>query len=313
MRLGVRAVASQLGQAAVMLVAISAVSFGLLGLARGDVATAVVQARGGSVSPEAVAAERHRLGLDRSAAQRYLSTLGRAAHGDLGLSVRTGRAVSGEVRTRLPATLVLAAAGSLVTVVVGLAIGLAEAAGRWAVLGGVVRGASLVAISVPAFALAFALVAAFALRLGWFPTQGTGSWRTLVLPAVVLGLAPGATLGRVLSNRLREVMTEPYYLTARAQGCSTAACLLRCALPNAAVTSLVVGGNLLAAVVTGTLVVEELFGWPGLGSYLIAALRFRDWYPLQASVLVVAALAVLVRSASLALAAAIDPRARVAR
>jgi peptide/nickel transport system permease protein len=90
-------------------------------------------------------------------------------------------------------------------------------------------------------------------------------------------------------------------------------CLLRCALPNAAVTALVVAGNLLALVVTGTLVVEELFGWPGLGSYLVDALRFRDWYPLQASVLVLAALAVVVRGISLMLAAALDPRTKVAQ
>ncbi|MGH3768682.1 MAG: ABC transporter permease [Pseudonocardiaceae bacterium] len=304
--------ASRLGQLVLVLLALSALSFGLLGLTRGDTATAVVKARGGTVTPEAVADERHHLGLDQPAIAQYLTTLRRAAQGDLGTSVRTGRQVADEVGTRLGPTLILAGAGSLVTIAVGLGIGLIEASTRSALLDTTMRGASLVAISVPPFALAFALVAVLALQLGWLPTQGTQSWRALILPAVVLGLAPGAALGRVLSNRLREVMAEPYYVTTRAQGFSTAACLLRCALPNAAVTALVVGGNLLALVVTGTLVVEELFGWPGLGSYLIDALRFRDWYPLQAGVLALAALAVAVRGVSLVLAAALDPRTRVA-
>jgi peptide/nickel transport system permease protein len=306
-------VLSRLAQMIVVLLALSALSFALLSLARGDTATAVVKARGGSVSPEAVADERHRLGLDQPPIEQYLTMLRRALLGDFGTSVRTGRPVTAELHNRLMPTLILASAGALITIAVGLSIGLIEASSRSSLLHSSVRGASLVAISVPPFALAFALVAAFSLQLGWFPTQGTGSARSLVLPAVVLGLAPGAALGRVLSNRLREVTAEPYYVTARAQGFSTAVCLLRCALPNAAVTALVVAGNLLALVVTGTLVVEELFGWPGLGSYLVDALRFRDWYPLQASVLVLAALAVVVRGISLMLAAALDPRTKVAQ
>jgi peptide/nickel transport system permease protein len=231
--------------------------------------------------------------------------------------VRTGRPVSEEVAARLGPTLRLAAAGSAVAVMAGLAIGLAEAALRGrspspVSLSPVLRATSLVLVCVPPFALAFALVAVFSLGLGWLPTQGTRGARALVLPALVLGLPAGATIGRVLFTRLREVLAEPYLVTAAAQGESAAARLLLWALPNAAVTTLVAGGNVLAGITSGTLVVERLFGWPGLGAYLIDALQYRDWCPLQTSVLVLAVLIVAVRGLTLMLAAILDPRARVA-
>jgi peptide/nickel transport system permease protein len=263
------------------------------------------------VTPERVSAERARLGLDRPLPERYVRGLVAAAHGDLGVSVRSGRPVGEEVAVRLGPTLRLAAAGGVVAVVVGLAIGLGEAALRGRSAGPALRAASLVLVCVPPFALAFALVAVFSLGLGWLPTQGTRGARALVLPALVLGLPAGAAIGRVLFTRLREVLAEPYLVTAAAQGEPAAARLLLWALPNAAVTTLVAGGNVLAGVASGTLVVERLFGWPGLGAYLIDALQYRDWYPLQASVLVLAMLIVAVRGLTLMVAAVLDPRARV--
>ncbi len=297
-----------------IILVISMVSFSLLGFTKGDVATAAVAAKGLAVTSERVAAERHRLGLDLPAAQRYLNTLGRALHGDFGVSVRTGREVTGEVVDRLVPTVTLVAAGGLVTVLVGLLFGLVETIARGRVVPALLRGVCLVFVSLPGFALAFLLVALFSVELGWFPTQGmSGGRRALVLPALVLGLPAGAALGRVLATRLQELRSEQDLVTARAQGYPRTACILRWALPNAAVTSLVVGGNLLALLVTSTIVVEQIFGWPGIGSYLIDSLRFRDWHPLQASVLLLAALAICARGLSLALAAAVDPRARVAQ
>ncbi|MEV8515172.1 ABC transporter permease [Dactylosporangium sp. NPDC051484] len=307
----VAAAAARLAEMAALVLAISLVSFGLLLLARGDAASSVVREQGGAVSHARIEAERHRLGLDLPAPQRYADMLTRAVRGDLGVSIRSGRPVSGEIAARIGPTVTLALAGSVVAIVVGLFIGLAEAAARGWFVPALLRGGSLLLVSVPGFALAFGLVAQFSLRLGWFPTQGTdaGAW-SLVLPALVLGLPAGAALGRVLSTRLREVLAEPYLVTARAQGHSRLTCLLRWALPNATVTSLVVAGNILAALGTGTLVVEEVFGWPGLGSYLIAALRYRDWYPLNAAVLLLCVVVIVVRGVSLSLATIVDERAR---
>ncbi|MFC0531832.1 ABC transporter permease [Phytohabitans kaempferiae] len=310
---GPAAVAGRVVEMAALALVVSLVSFGLLALTRGDAAASVVREQGGAVTEERIAAERHRLGLDLPVHERYVLMLGRAVTGDLGSSIRTGRPVATEVAERIGPTLTLALAGSLVALLVGLLIGLAENAATGRVVPALSRGLSLLLVSVPAFALAFALVAQFSVRLGWFPTQGmSGGVRALLLPALVLGLPAGAALGRVLSSRLREVMAEPYLVMARAQGYSRTSCLLRAALPNAAVTSLVVAGNILAVLGTSTLVVEEVFGWPGLGSYLISALRYRDWQPLQASVLLLSVVVIVSRGATLALAALLDPRARSA-
>jgi ABC-type dipeptide/oligopeptide/nickel transport system permease component len=304
-----RAVASRLAEGLLTAVAISFLSSILLLLSRGDVAVAAVQERGAPVTVEAVASERARLGLDLPFLERYLNFLERAVHGDFGVSVRTGHAVWGDIAERLGPTLVLAAAGSAVAVVVALAVGLGEALSPVGAVRGVSRALTLVLVSVPGFALAFLLVSVVSLRWGWLPTQGTGSVRTLVLPALVLGLPAGAALGRVLSTRLREVLGEPYLVTARAQGFSHRTAVVRWALPNAGVTTLVVGGNILAALASGTLVVEELFGWPGIGSYLVDSLRYRDGFALQASILVLSVLIIGVRMASLLMATLLDPRA----
>lgn len=307
-----RAALGRLGETLAVVAVVSALSFLLLGFTRGDAATASVRAQGVPVTPERVAAERARLGLDRPPLQRYAATVARAVRGDLGISLRTGRPVAPEVAARLGPTLRLATAGGGVAIVVGVGLGLAETASRRRALGPGLRTASLVAVCIPPFALAFGLVAVLGLALGWLPTQGMHGARSLVMPALVLGLPAGAAIGRVLHTRLEEVLAEPYLVTAAAYGEPAAARLLRWAVPNAAVTTLVVGGNVLAGVASGTLVVERLFGWPGLGAYLIDALQYRDWYPLQASVLLLAVLIVGVRGLALMLAAIIDPRARVA-
>ncbi|MGH3815364.1 MAG: ABC transporter permease [Pseudonocardiaceae bacterium] len=309
-----RSVLGRLVEMSAIILVTSMVSFSLLGFTKGDVATAAVQAKGIAVTTERVEAERHRLGLDLPVAQRYLNAIDRALHGDFGVSVRTGREVSSEIVERLGPTITLTVAGSLLGVLVGVLSALVETVVRGRVVPALLRGLSMVFVSLPGFALAFLLVAVFSLELGWFPTQGmSGGMSTLVLPALVLGLPAGAALGRVLSTRLRELLSEQYLVTARAQGYTRTECILRWALPNAAVTSLVVGGNILALLVTSTVVVEQVFGWPGIGAYLIDSLRFRDWFPLQASVLLLSAMAVAVRGLSLAIAAAVDPRARVER
>ena len=296
---------------AVTLLAVSAISFFLLAGAGGDAAVASVKAKGLSVTSQRVADERSALGLDRPLVERWVTGIGASLHGDFGVSAKTGKPIADELRERLPTTVVLGAAGSVVALLSGMGIGLGEALTRRRAARGLIRGVSLVVVSIPSFAFAFLLVSVLSLELGWLPTQGSGSLRELVLPALVLGLPAGAVLGRVLSTRLTEVLDEPYMTNARALGFSRRAALLRFALPNVGVTCLVVTGNVLAAVVSGTLVVEQVFGYPGLGAYLVRSLSFRDGPALSACVVVLAVGIVGVRALTLALAAALDPRARV--
>jgi len=295
-------------EAALLLAAVSVLTFVLLNFSSGDVATAIVQRRDGDVTTSAIQAERVELGLDRSLPHRYLENIRRAAHGDLGTSLLNGEPVADEIASRVAPTARLAGAGALVAVLGGLTLGMLGVlvGRRWTAQW--LRLAMLATLSVPSFALAYLGVLVFGLWWHLLPTQGTVGPRSLVLPALVLGLPLAAALGRVTEARLRSTMSEPYITTARARGLSEPACLLRHALPNAAASLLVVFGNHVGYAIAGTLVVETIFGWPGLGAYLVQSLQLRDWYPLQASVLVVAAAAIGARGVAGSLAVLVDPR-----
>ena len=307
----------RLGEGAAVLLTVSLLTFVLLSATAGDAATAIVLQRDGTVTPGAVAEVRSELGLDLPAPVRYLHGVAGLLHGDLGVSLRTGRDVGGEVADRIGPTVTLAAAGALVAVVLGLgAAVLAAAATGWAARALVVlpvRAGSDALLSLPSFALAYVGVLVLSLRLGLLPTQGMDGWPSLVLPAAVIGLPLAAAVARVAEARLRATLAEPFALTARARGASPLRCLLAVALPNAAAPLLVVIGNQVGYAVAGTLVAETVFGWPGLGDYLVDALRFRDWYPLQAAVLLIATAAVLTRGLAGSLAALVDARAGSSR
>ena len=293
----------------VVLLVVSLLTALLLASAAGDAATSLVLARDGAVTPAAVAEVRAELGLDRPVLVRWLAGLGDLLSGDLGTSLRTGRDVAPEVAARLGPTATLATAGALVALVLGLAAGVAGAATARRSVRTPLRLATLGLLSLPAFALAQLGVLVFALHLDLLPTQGLAGWPSLVLPAAVIGLPLAAVLARVTEARLRSTLREPFAVTARARGQSPLRCLLTTALPNAAAPLLVVAGDVVGTAVAGTLVAETAFGWPGLGDYLVDALRFRDWYPLQAAVLVLAAGAVGARGVAGSLAALVDARA----
>ena len=299
----------RLGEGVAVLLAISVLTFVLLTLTAGDAATALVQKRDGTVTPSAVAQVRAELGLDLPAPVRYLDGLGAMLRGDLGLSLRTGQPVSAELAARLPPTVTLAAAGATVAVVLGLAMGVAGALADRRAVTVPLRLLTLSLLSLPSFALAYLGVLVLALGLGLLPTQGLDGVPSLVLPALVIGLPLAAATARVAEARLRDTLREPFVTTARARGLSPLRVVLTQALPNAAVPLLVVIGNQVGYAIAGTLVAETVFGWPGLGDYLVRALQFRDWYPLQAAVLLIAVAAVLARGLAGSLAALVDVRA----
>lgn len=303
--------ATRLTEGVLVLLAVSLMTFLLVAAAPGDVATAIVARRTGGDAPAAlVAQERQRLGLDKPLVERYWTDLGRAIHGDLGVSARTGQPVIHDLATRLPVTLELAGAASLLTVVFGIGAGVLTVLVRSRAFHAALRMLALLGVSVPAFALAYLLVLVFALQLHWFPTQGLSGHWSLVLPSFVLAAPFAAALSRVVAARMGEVMAERYIITARARGVSWPAIVLRHALPNAGVTILVVSGTQLGYVLSANVIVETIFSWPGIGDYFVQAVEFRDLYAIQATVLLYAGIALAIRSISMVLAAMLDPRAR---
>ncbi|MQA34690.1 ABC transporter permease [Modestobacter roseus] len=306
-----RSAGRRAGEGVAVLLVVSLLTFGLLTVAAGDAATAIVLAREGTVTAGTVARVRAELGLDLPAPVRYLHGLTGLLTGDLGASARTGRDVAGEVATRLGPTITLATAGAVVAVVLGLGAGVLAAGTRRRVVRLPIRLGSLGLLSVPAFALAQLGVLLFALQWRLLPTQGIAGWPSLVLPAAVIGLPLAAVLAQVTEARLRSTLREPFVTTARARGTSPVRVLLATALPNAAAPLLVVVGDVVGSALAATVVAETAFGWPGIGDYLVRALQFRDWYPLQAAVLLVAVGAVSARGLAGSLAAVVDARAGV--
>ncbi|GII83460.1 peptide ABC transporter permease [Sphaerisporangium siamense] len=294
-----------------VLIALSAGTFALVLLARGDPAAILAATRAGrSATPEQIEAVRTELGLDAPAAVRYLRWLAGASTGDFGLSLRTNTPVGPEIADRLGVTLGLVAGSAVVALVAGVAVGVAGAVLGRGLLRGVLRGGALLATSVPAFWLSYLLVLALALRLNLVPTSGMAGPATWVMPVAVLGLPAAGALSRVVAVTLREALDRPYVLAARARGSGPVSIVLRDGLPNAAGPILSVAGVMVGGLLVGTVVVEQIFGWPGLGAYFVHAAAARDVPALQAGTLILGGGFILANRLADVLQALIDPRSR---
>ncbi|MDQ7828963.1 MAG: ABC transporter permease [Armatimonadota bacterium] len=292
-------------RAAAVLLGLSIVVFMSVRLIPGDPALVFA---GDYASPAVVAQVRERFGLDRPWVVQYVVFVRRALAGDLGASVRTGQPVIAEIAPRYARTIVLAAAATLISLLVGLPLGVLAAVRR----GGWVDRASialaLLGVSAPTFVVAVLLQYVLAVRLGWLPVTGGGSLRHLVLPAVSLGVFPIAAIARLVRAGLLEVLGEDYIRTARAKGLPEAVVLVRHALrpaliPTATVVAVQFGTMLGAAVFA-----EAVFAWPGLGRYLVQAVSARDYPVVQAAVLALGATYILANLAVDLLYRWLDPR-----
>jgi peptide/nickel transport system permease protein len=239
-----------------------------------------------SADPARIAALRHQYGFDRPPLVQYLDRLTAALHGDLGRSVQSGRAVTDELASALPATARLAATAIVLAVVAGAALALLAAGTRRPGLRQVLLSLPVVGVSVPTFWVGLMLIQVLSFRLRLFPAIGDQGWRSLVLPAVTLALPTGAQLGQVLAKSLLTELDDPYVETARAKGAGHARVLLRHALRNAALPPLTVAGVLVGVLLAGSVVVETVFARPGLGRLTITAVSCQDLPVVQGVVMV---------------------------
>ncbi|MGI5129567.1 ABC transporter permease [Pseudonocardia sp. CA-107938] len=305
-----------LGGLAAMLLLASVVVFALVRSAPGDPVDVQLGEAGGAALTTAdearIRAERlAELGLDRPLPEQYLNWLGRMATGDWGTSFRSGRPVALEMADRVPASLLLGSAGFAVGVV--LAVGLALAASRRP--GGpvdqLVRLLTLVTVAVPSF-----LLGTVALQLGTaavgFRIAGPASTERLWLPALVLGISITPTMSRVLRASLVAEGGRLYAVAARARGASPGRVLVRHVLRPATAPVLVLGGLAFAALVTGSIITEAVYTWPGLGNYAVEAIAAQDYPVVQAYVVVTTALVVVVNRGFDLAARLLDPRGAAA-
>jgi len=263
------------------LLGMSFVAFAIVALAPGDPVMMELRALGIVPKPEDIAALQAQYGLDKPFFPRYLDWLSRALRLDFGTSVATGRSVMSEIALHLPATLALAISSLIGAVAISLTLGtFAVAAGRVAGTG--LRGITILLVSVPSFWLALLLIYVFVLDLGWARLVGDGALGDLVLPALTLSLGAGAALGRVVFERIRAEMSEDHVRLAIAKGLSPARILIGHIAPRIIGPLATAWANTFGGLLGGAVIVESIFGWPGLGQLILQAIAQRDFPVIQA-------------------------------
>lgn len=289
------------------LVVVAIVVFFFVHLLPGDPARL---AAGPEADAETVALVRRDLGLDRPLPEQLARWISRAVQGDLGRSIRTKRPVVDEIAERFWPTLSLTVWSMAWSVVLGLALGVVSAVfrNRWpdrAAMAFAISG-----ISLPSFALGMLLMEVFSVQLGWLPTVGAGTWRHALLPAITLGAGVAAVLARFARASLVDILQEDFIRTARAKGLGEAAVVLRHALRNALVPVVTLMGLQFGFLLGGSIVVEKVFNWPGMGRLLVDAVEMHDYPVIQGEVLLFSLEFILVNLAVDLLYGAINPAIR---
>ena len=261
-------------------------------------------------SPEVRDAMRARLGLDQPMFEQYVRFLGKGLTGDFGDSWRDRQSALQAVLDRLPATLRLMSSAVLLATVLGVAGGLIAA---WLPVG-IVRGSfrvfTVLGQAIPAFWLGILLILLFAVKLRWLPSSGGDDFKSLILPSLTLATYPASVIARLLEAGLRDAFQQPFVNAARAKGLRPRAIWLRHVLPNAVMPALAYVGLQVSFLVGGTVVVESVFAYPGLGRFVLQSATERDLPVVQAFVVTIAVLVVTINTVIDLTAAVIDPRLR---
>jgi len=298
----------RLAQAVLILLGVSLVTFVLLYLLPADPAR---QIAGRSATPEVVANIRAQLGLDRPFHEQYLRYLGALLQGDLGRSYLQKTEVATLIMSRLPASLLLMAGAILCELVLGLTMGVVAALRRNTGADHALMLTSFIGVSAPQFVVGMLLLYVFAWQLAWFPLGGYGGFSHLVLPSLTLGLLGAGWYSRMMRSAMLDVLRQDYMRTARAKGLSAWRVVLAHALPNALLPIIAMIGIDIGLFMSGIVVVESVFGWPGIGQLTWQAIQRVD-IPIIMGVTLVSAVAIVLGNLLADLVAPfIDPRIKL--
>ncbi len=287
------------------LLIVSFLVFAMVRLIPGDPVSAIA---GPDSSPEIRDQIRESLGLNEPLMTQYLVYLKGILTGDLGDSIRSRQPVWTEIGQRLPATLELAGAAMLISLVVGVVLGVLAALRPGGPIDAFARFVSLFGVSSPTFWTGLLFILGFAYYWRVFPISGRGGLEHLVLPAVTVALTSVAFISRLTRASLLEVLSQDYVRTAKAKGTAPARVVVKHALRNALMSPITVAGLEFGRLLSGVIVIEIIFSWPGTGRLLINAIQFRDFPVIQGLVLVFALMFALVNLLVDLLYAALDPR-----
>ena len=308
----VRFAIRRLGRLLVSLWVLVTASFLMIHLIPGD---AVRAALGPTAPPDLVASKRAELGLDDPILLQYWHYLQNLVTGDLGTSMVSNLPVTDIVAQRLPATLALAllafAAAVLVAVPVGVTMGVLTRRGHGRRTELAFTSTSVVLGIIPDFLVGVGLVYLFGVKLGWLPVAGNETPDAYILPVLALAIGPAAILSRIIRVEMVALLEADFVRTARAKRLPARTIYLRHALPNALTASLTLGGLILGAMVAGTVLIESVFAWPGLGSTIVSSILNKDYQVVQAIVLVYGAGVLLVNTTVDVALALLDPRSMI--
>lgn len=299
-----------------VILAASFLTFMLLSLLPGDPVLTILGPN--NVSPENIEAVREELGLDDPLPIRYLNWLGDALTGDLGRSYQTNQEVLDGIRERLPVTIQLMVMSLTIALVLSIPLGVATAYKAGSRFDKAVTAISFGLLSVPNFMLALLLIIVFAVELGWLPATGwtrftedpIESIRSAIMPAIALSVGNVAVFTRLLRTDMISTLQDDHVMMAKAKGLPTAQILFRHALRPSSFSLMTLVGLQMAALIGGSIVVEQIFALPGLGGYLIRSIQQRDLLVVQGVVLVLAVAYVVINFVIDVLYTILDPRIR---
>lgn len=298
-----------------LLLAVTLFTFVLIRLAPGDPISAQYGADPENMDAAQLERIREQLGLNDPIHIQYWRFLQNLARGDLGRSISTKRPVGPDIVQRFPATIQLAAASMLVVIIIAIPLGVISAQRRGSWLDNLAMGASLFGVSMPNFWVGIMLILLFALWLDWLPSGGRGDepvemLKSLILPAITLGTSMAGLVTRLTRSSMLEVLNQDYIRTATSKGLKQRTVLLRHGLRNALIPVVTMLGVQFASLLSGAVIVETIFSWPGMGRFAVNAIWRRDYPVIMGTVLVFATIFIFVNLVVDFLYVFLDPRIR---
>ena len=288
-----------------VLLGVSLLVFAIMSLTPGDPAQLIL---GENAPKEAVLKLREEMGLNDPFFMQYFRFVKNAIMGDFGRSYTTGREVFGEIFARFPNTLILAVIGIIISVCIGIPIGIISATRQYSFLDSFSMVIALLGVSMPVFWLGLMLILTFSVKLGWLPSGGFDGLKSIILPAVTLGVGSAAIITRMTRSSMLEVIRQDYIRTARAKGVAEKVVITKHALKNALIPIITVVGLQFGHLLGGAVLTESVYSWPGVGRLMVDAIRQKDTPTVLAAVVFLAAAFSVVNLLVDILYAYVDPR-----
>lgn len=288
-----------------VLLGVSLLVFAIMSLTPGDPAQLIL---GENAPKEAVLKLREEMGLNDPFFMQYFRFVKNAIMGDFGRSYTTGREVFGEIFARFPNTLILAVIGIIISVCIGIPIGIISATRQYSFLDSFSMVIALLGVSMPVFWLGLMLILTFSVKLGWLPSGGFDGLKSIILPAVTLGVGSAAIITRMTRSSMLEVIRQDYIRTVRAKGVAEKVVINKHALKNALIPIITVVGLQFGHLLGGAVLTESVYSWPGVGRLMVDAIRQKDTPTVLAAVVFLAAAFSVVNLLVDILYAYVDPR-----